>query len=553
MKFPRILDFLKAGNARLPERLVWCLSLSLIMVAGFYAVFDLENEKQIRINSAYNDLSNLSHAFEEHIHHKLASIHANLQHAGEQFSTNSTRESSFMTWLGRLEKANEYPLFAVVDKNAQPLYAVNRTACVVDARQTDFFTQHQQSQSNQPYFGKPVSCGNPSRFYFPISQRISSHDGTFFGVVFALIDPVFFSDFYQRMEFQDSMFVVVMGTHDFTIRFRQVANDKSLGQVVPNAPVYKHLKSSSSGVFNDIGAVANRSRLMAYHQMQDYPLVVVVGLDEQAFLQPFMFRQSRTHWRIGIISAVFVLITFLLVRAIRRNRVLMQDQIDLKAGQDKELMIAGKIQGSLIPGNADWPDASVATLYLPAAKTSGDFLGYRRTGTNNLRGFVLDTKGHGLAASMYTSAFYVMLNEMLRDVNALDPQILEQVNKKALDYFDADTFAAMILFDFDFSAREMSVVSGGINKFLASAEPSGFISLPGSYVGISDATEFTMIRRGFKSSDAFVFASDGLLDIAPESKCMEWITQPDGAEQMRQWAASAPRRDDIAAISVRIK
>jgi serine phosphatase RsbU (regulator of sigma subunit) len=292
---------------------------------------------------------------------------------------------------------------------------------------------------------------------------------------------------------------------------------------------------------------------MAYHQMKDYPMVVVVGIDEQSFFEPFVQRQFGTYWRIGIISVIFILFTFLLVGTLSRNRLLMQEQIELKAGQDKELTTAGKIQSSLIPGNADWPDASVATLYLPAAKTSGDFLGYQRVGSDHLRGFILDTKGHGLTASMYTSAFYVMLNEILRDATTLNPSILEQVNEKALDYFDADTFAAIILFDFDFSVQEYSVVSGGINKFLTSCEPCGYASLPGSFVGISDATEFTMIQRGFKASDTFIFASDGLLDIAPESKYVEWMKSPGGTDDMRQWAASAIRRDDIAAISVRIK
>jgi serine phosphatase RsbU (regulator of sigma subunit) len=219
-----------------------------------------------------------------------------------------------------------------------------------------------------------------------------------------------------------------------------------------------------------------------------------------------------------------------------------------------ELEKAGREQRAMLSTDIDDSRLRLRIIYEPCMLVSGDFCGYRWMKEEKvLFGYIIDVNGHGVATALQTAAINVMIQETLQSNFSLSERMVE-INHRVARYFKDDLLVAACFFELDFAEKELRYVAAGITEFFAdSFSYMGRIKTPGSFLGISDQTEFEIRSMSIHEGDRFCFYSDGIADQLMEGRELPLrVTFDELAASVHTIAVAGVRRDDITAMCIKI-
>ena len=295
--------------------------------------------------------------------------------------------------------------------------------------------------------------------------------------------------------------------------------------------------------------------LHVFELMADEPVNVMRYLDEMhtnGILHPTLRKihtrdggtrmVERTGNRLHIGDRQYQLTTF---RDMTQERKLNQEM-------HKDLLLAAQVQRALLPVIPRSDCFLVTTVFKPQGFVSGDvyYLEWNEA-EKILRGVLVDITGHGMATALQTAAVNVLLHQMAdlpKQVNLL--RRLDWLNNRIPPYIDEGTFAAAIIFEFDFSASQLCFVSAGINHFLHNGER---IDVAGLYLGIRENEVYDLHRRPLRQGDAVCFMTDGISDIFDREKTWDSIEAGQVCRLFSEGDLAKKAQDDATAICIEIR
>ncbi|WP_425803478.1 SpoIIE family protein phosphatase [Desulfitobacterium sp. Sab5] len=181
----------------------------------------------------------------------------------------------------------------------------------------------------------------------------------------------------------------------------------------------------------------------------------------------------------------------------------------------REVELAGRIQKGLLMPDFNKDELMLKSLYFPYTHLSGDYYDYRwNEAKKNLRGFLFDVMGHGIATALQVSALRVLYRQVMEKELSL-PEKMKWLNNECISILPDDFFAGGILFHIDLVKRQIHFVMAGINHFLlCSGKGLGLkvVSKPGLFLGISEDEEFEEHECSFEPGDGAIFLTDGFFD-----------------------------------------
>ena len=190
------------------------------------------------------------------------------------------------------------------------------------------FRVHLNNPSTALMIGRPVigrASGKPS---LQLSQRISSLDGRFLGVVVVSVDPSYFTELYNGLRIGSDGVVAVVGTKDYIVRALRSGRNEAVGATLPpNDPLRRALAHSPSGNLRTSSFIDTRDTIISYRTLSDYPLAVVVGYSTDEYLAAWRTRSF-------LLLAAAILLTILIVAAERRTKALLSN---LAAAHEREI------------------------------------------------------------------------------------------------------------------------------------------------------------------------------------------------------------------------
>jgi PAS domain S-box-containing protein len=215
---------------------------------------------------------------------------------------------------------------------------------------------------------------------------------------------------------------------------------------------------------------------------------------------------------------------------------------------------AQRVQQALLamPETSEYLD--IALLFKPLGFVGGDlyFLDWRYDGSL-LRGFLVDTTGHGLATALHTSSLHVLL----REVNENDLPLAEAmrwINRRVGAYFAEGIYAGAIGFELDLATRQLRWACAGLPEFwLASQKVTGVVQSPGLFLGIHESETFDVHSLPLAVGDCFYFLSDGLSELLQTQPDLPLAQYTQMLELLEALAASPERRDDATATCIKVR
>ncbi|QFU16510.1 sensor domain-containing diguanylate cyclase [Microvirga thermotolerans] len=184
-----------------------------------------------------------------------------------------------------------------------------------------FFVHHRNSLSRRPYFAPPDRSRPLGERITTISRRFSKPDGSFGGVVVAVLDPSYFVRFYSQFDIGKHGSITLL-SKDGTLLAR-VPYLETYPGVEPSraSPIVERLSRSPSGSFRLHSPIDGVSRVLGYDSGSYFPFFVVAGVSRSEALADWRREILVRGTGIGIlVGAIGILGWRLVVQSRRRER-----------------------------------------------------------------------------------------------------------------------------------------------------------------------------------------------------------------------------------------
>jgi signal transduction histidine kinase len=288
----------------------------MIILFGFFLLgviwgglfMKINEEKQQEMANAIKETKNFARTFEEHTLRTIRGADQAVLFLKYEFERQGlTIDIPRYVREGRFS-SQPFVLMGIIA--ADGMFAASNQVPFVPSNLKDreHFLVHTEKDSQELYISKPVLGRSSGKWSIQMTRRINKPDGSLGGVVVIAVDPFYFTSFYKELDLGKNSSVTLVGL-DGIVRARQAGLDSAVGQDVRNDSLMTRLKQTEEGSFISRSPVDGVVRIYSYRGMKDYPLAVLVGVDEKEYFAPLQERIEGYYSLAGLITLVIVLFT----------------------------------------------------------------------------------------------------------------------------------------------------------------------------------------------------------------------------------------------------
>ncbi len=315
----------------IPPGLTSCPRCTIASVGGCFVVLivtlfgvDLRNRYTTAIEQAKQSTSNYAEVLAEHTARAFEAVDRALREAelirlnlatryGDDAAGEVARRQVANEALHHLQQTSPLMVSIAWTDAAGDIEAYSPIA--PPARLNLAGTPHFDAQRNGggSFYVAPQYPLTDGRWLTAASRRLSNPDGSFAGIVGAVLDQSYFADIYRSIRIGKNGAVLVM-TRDGAPLVREPPVEGIFTKNYNRGPLLtEHLSKSEAGSYEALSVVDGTLRIIGYRAVKGLPLVVVVAYDRADVLAPW-YRHLYTFGPLtGLVVLVFVLGAILLM------------------------------------------------------------------------------------------------------------------------------------------------------------------------------------------------------------------------------------------------
>lgn len=293
----------------------------LVVIAALWvmAVERVNSERREAQDHAFRESSNLAIALEEHTSRTIKGVDQVLLFVRHEYErdgpklnirkllNSGTIDDGILNFLG------------VTDEFGQVRIGSSGDFHSVNAADRAYFTFHKTEDLQNAFIGPPIVGRISGKWSIHMSRRLNKPDGSFNGVVFAAVDPTYFTNFYRQADLGEQGLVMLLGA-DGIARARRVGQTLTFGQDMHSSTLVAELVGRSTGSFISNGRLDSVRRFLSYRTLQHYPLVVAVATSETEQLAAVREREHLYYLTAALGSAVAAAFAISMVVGLSRER-----------------------------------------------------------------------------------------------------------------------------------------------------------------------------------------------------------------------------------------
>jgi len=273
--------------------------LALIGVVWAVTVERVRFERAETIANATKQNANLAIALEEQTVRTLKGVDLALLLVKDRYDEHGLKLDIRRMIEDGVIDASLFTFIGVIDAQGK-LVAGSNDFEPINLADREYFKFHLQQDKKQMFIGKPVLGRVTGKWAFHMTRRINKSGGAFGGVVYAAVDPNYFTEFYQKTDLGEQGLVTLVGLDGIT-RARRVGPVGSYGQDMRNSTLFAEQAKSATGNFLSAGHIEGVPRFYSYRTLREYPLIVAVGTSQAETVAAFhqrerdLSRRPREH------------------------------------------------------------------------------------------------------------------------------------------------------------------------------------------------------------------------------------------------------------------
>ncbi len=307
----------------------------LILVWGTFIWIMLREAKQVEYHEE-TQVTLEARGLAEYVSLNLFLIERLLAHGSESYRATGAlpTHESFAAELGK-----KAPLLTQISVANETGKLVASTLTPFDSNISIADRSHFRAFAGDPtdrlYFSQLVVGRISGKLSLQVARPVLSATGEFRGVIVASIDPLVLGRHVSTLEtFGGRGMVTLVGRDDGIVRVRYAPNSISSGESVLSSPVWNLAASNVSGVQRSTSVLDGLERVIAFHQVGSYPLVVTVSMPAES-----LWDLTQGPLYLAFVMALAFSLALLLLTRVRVALEVEQEEnvARLRASRNREL------------------------------------------------------------------------------------------------------------------------------------------------------------------------------------------------------------------------
>lgn len=298
-----------------------CIGIAVLLIVIIWtaAFYQVKAEYKSELAAVTSEHDNLSIAIEERIRGMLQlsdSVLVLTKQIHEK-SLNSDQDFNSVTYI--LKNAHYIKQLTLVNESGEIVFkGFAEKQGVENVKESDYFLAHRLQDTGILYIGKPLYNSEEQKWLIPISRRVNKPDGSFTGIVAAQLDLSSIFDLLHKTNNTNDHLFALIGLDGIT-RIRWYNHDISAGQNF-SLLLSKYIAHSSKDSFISKSSVDGIERIRNYRTMDDYPLIIICGVDESNAMAGFYERRNNMYGLVLFLSILAAVASFLLFHLGRKRQ-----------------------------------------------------------------------------------------------------------------------------------------------------------------------------------------------------------------------------------------
>lgn len=305
------------GSQLLILQPMFAVLLLAILWAIIFAQIDREHDQAL--DRARDDCVAWTQSFEERALRILNQVDQTSLYLKFEYeeSGRNTHLQQLLTTPGTLPR--DIPLrIALVDAHGQVIEDTE-PGIVANLAQRDFFLIHANSDTPNLYIGRMEQLDNTLLWSVPMTRRLNDEHGNFAGVLLIAMDPGQFSKDFKLGNLAGMSSLTIIGT-DGVFRARRVGANQVYGGTLDISQWPKSQPAPAVTIFTAESPTDHLRRIYSYRRLEHFPLVAVVGVEEQEALSSFQWSRAIYLWAASVVSMLIIGSTAILMLQATRMR-----------------------------------------------------------------------------------------------------------------------------------------------------------------------------------------------------------------------------------------
>lgn len=316
------------NNWVLPDLSIVLLSLLLLIIIWVSASLQIERDRKSTIDNFMHDGDRLSRAFEEHVRQVMKTLDQYLVMLKETYETDRSATPQIERLMRQMAKDPSIVQIALVDAKGKTTTSFLPDTAGIDRSGQRYFQEQLTADDDRLFVGRPITGMVSRKISIPLSRRLNNPDGSFAGLSYLALDPEYFTNFYQEMNFNKYYTVRVLGP-DGIVRASSARDE--IGYDLSEGAEFEKIAERPAGFYWSSGANFGRPGFMSFRIMPDYPLTIQVWVSDEA-LSPMLQRRMIYLTAAGEGSLLVLILAVGLITRARRQRYA---ELQLRLSEEK--------------------------------------------------------------------------------------------------------------------------------------------------------------------------------------------------------------------------
>jgi len=286
--------------------MILLFGLILISFIWIGLLFKLQSEQEHELNHYTRETANLARAFEEHTLRTIRNadqIALFLKYQYEQ--QRRTIDISPYLKVG-IFSSQLFVLLSIANEEGDLVFSNQEPFVPSNIKDREHFQVHQAIDSGRLFISKPLFGRSSGKWSVQMTRRINKPDGSFGGVVVVSLNPVYFAEFYKQVDLGKNSSIALIGRDGTTRAWQSGQNYMIRPDLQPNSDkLMEQLAVNEAGHYIDEIDFDGIKRIYSYRALQEYPLVVNVGIAESEALADF-YQRRNNYYQIAFLLSLFI-------------------------------------------------------------------------------------------------------------------------------------------------------------------------------------------------------------------------------------------------------
>jgi len=303
-------------NWIIPDRSIILFCAALLVFVWCGALWQIDHDHKATIDMIRQDGDRLTRAFEEHVRRVLQTNEFYLNNMKAEYEQTYTLSPALERVFQQL-RLDPIASAGIVNSTGDFVVSTLGNTAGVNIATVPHFVYHTAVDTGESYLGRPFVGRTSQKVSIHMTRRLNNPDGSFAGVAIIAMDPYYFTKFYREMDFAEKNYTIRLIGLDGIVR---ASNDFSeLNTDMSGSALFLQIKNAADGFYSTRGSTFGKMLEVSYHTMPDYPVIIQVGVSENA-LAPFVQRRIIYFAVAGSVSLFILFFAGYIIARARKQR-----------------------------------------------------------------------------------------------------------------------------------------------------------------------------------------------------------------------------------------